>query len=118
MGALQAGGRYLPGTWNRARVKQEVAQGAAQYSRGRRGGVEVCCHVWRGVVSGDIVSHPSRQQSGGVETRERPSRGCRSGAAMVSSDAVLCDDASGASLDPGPGTMPGTRASSGGVLAW
>jgi hypothetical protein len=37
---------------------------------------------------------------------------------MVSSDAVLCDDASGASLDPGPGTMPGTRASSGGVLAW
>lgn len=37
---------------------------------------------------------------------------------MVSSDAVLCDDASGAGLDPGPGTMPGTRASSGGVLAW
>lgn len=40
---------------------------------GEEVGVEVCSHVWRSVVSGDIVSHPSRQQSGGVGTRERPS---------------------------------------------
>lgn len=78
----------------------------------------MCSHVWRGVVSGDIVSHPSRQQSGGVGTRERPSEGCEGDAAKLSRDAVLCDDGSGASLNPGPGTMPGTRASSGGVLAW
>ena len=53
-----------------------VAQGAARYSRVRGGGVDVCCQGWRGVVSGGIVSHPSRQQSGGVRTRERPYRGC------------------------------------------
>ena len=47
------------------------AQGAARYSRVRGGGVEACCQGWRGVVSGGIVSHPSRQQSGGVGTRGR-----------------------------------------------
>jgi hypothetical protein len=31
-------------------------------------------------------------------------------AVMASMSLVLCDDASGASSDPGPGTVPGTRA--------
>lgn len=54
-----------------ASVGMAVAQGAARYSRVRGGGVDVCCQGWRGVVSGGIVSHPSRQQSGGVRRRER-----------------------------------------------
>jgi hypothetical protein len=49
-----------------ASVYYLVARGAAQDSRAQRGGDEVCSQVWRGVVSGGIVSHPSRQQSGVV----------------------------------------------------
>jgi len=110
-GRDEAGRRHLPVTGKRARVTEDVAQSAARYSQERRGGGEVCSHVWRGVVSGDIVSHPSRQQSGGVGTEDGPSGGSRGSAANVSRDAVLCDDGTGASIDPGPGTVPGTRAS-------
>jgi hypothetical protein len=88
-GREEANRRHLPVTGKRAAVTESVAQGAAQYSQALRGGDEVCSHVWRGVVSGGIVSHPSRQQSGGVGTRERPpSWGCRGDAAMVTSDSV------------------------------
>jgi hypothetical protein len=65
------------------------------------------------------VSHPSRQQSGGVRTRTSGGEEAAMCAAAISSiDLVLCDDASGASSDPGLGTVPGARASSGGVLVW
>ena len=84
------------------------------------GRVDACRQVGRGVVvSGGVVSHPSRQQSGGVGTgTSRPYRGCNGRAVIVSMGVMVCDDASGARSDPRPGTVPGMRASSGGVLEW
>lgn len=96
---------------------------AARYSRGRGGGVDVCCQSWRGVVFGDIVSHPSRQHSSGAGTRGRERRYAGSngrGGDSVYARRVMrrCMWCRLGCLDPGPGTVPGTRASSGGVLVW
>jgi hypothetical protein len=64
-GAVPVGGTCR-GKRAMADVKYLTAQDAAQSSGARSSGVEVCSQVWRGVVSGGTVSHPSRQQSGGV----------------------------------------------------
>ena len=62
-----------------------------------------------------VASVPPAERWSGKERRREAAMGA---AAMSSIDGVLCDDASGASSDLGPGTVPGTRASSGGVLVW
>jgi hypothetical protein len=81
-----------------ASVYYSVSRVAAQDSRGPGRGVEVCSQEWRGVESSGIVSHPSRQQSGGVGScgSEEAAGGC----SVSSIHSLLCDDAYGASSDP------------------
>jgi hypothetical protein len=76
------------------------------------------CAAGSGAVSCRGGSCRIRPASRAVEWEERRREASMGVAAMSSTNVVLCDDASGASSDPGPGTVPGTRASSGGVLVW
>ena len=79
----------------------------------RSGEGVVRCAATSGAVSCRVISCRIRPASRAVEWEREMGRlgGSRGSAANVSRDAVLCDDGSGASIDPGPGTVPGTRAS-------